>query len=77
MLWFPDQGFFLWIPMSAADADGVNPNGYETLLANLLRAFFINGNPTFINWPRTLLGNPLDCTILDSRVFDNFVLADE
>ena len=49
MLWFPDQGFFLWIPMSAADADGVNPNGYETLLANLLRAFFINGNPTFIN----------------------------
>ena len=63
--------------MSAADADSVNPNGYETLLANLLRAFFINGNPTFINWPRTLLGNPVDCTILDSRVFDNFVLADE
>ena len=38
---FPDPCIFLCIPASAADADAVNPNGINTLLANGLIIFFI------------------------------------
>ena len=33
--------------------------------------------PVFINGPKILPKNLLDCPILDSWVFDNFILADE
>ena len=39
--------FFLCIPASAADAAAVNPKGINTLLANGLTTFFIEGNPVF------------------------------
>ena len=39
--------FFLCIPTSAADAAAVNCKGINTLLANDLITFFINGNPVF------------------------------
>ena len=35
------------------------------------------GKPVFSNGPISLTRNPLDYTILDSWVFDNFVLADK
>ena len=48
---------------SAADAAAVNPKGIETLLANSLITFFINGNPIFSNGPINLPKNPPDCII--------------
>ena len=48
----------------------------KTLLANGLSTF-IKGKPVFSNDPRSLPRTPSDCTILDSWVFDNFILADE
>ena len=57
---------FLYIPASAADAAAVNPNGTETVLANDLITFFINGNPVFSNGPRSLPRSPPDCIILDN-----------
>ena len=57
--------FFLCIPASAADA-AVNPKGINTLLANGLITFFINGNPVFSNGPSNLLRNPPDCIIFDN-----------
>ena len=53
---------------SVAGAAAVNPNDIKT--------YFINGNPTFDNGPVSLRKNSPDCTILDSSVFDNFILAD-
>ena len=41
----PDPNIFLSIPVSAADADAVNPKGM--LLANGVITFFINGKPVF------------------------------
>ena len=57
--------FFLCIPVSAADAAAVNPNGIKTILANGLITFFINGNPVFRNGSKSLPRNPPDCMILD------------
>ena len=37
----------------------------------------IKGKPVFSNGSRSLLRNPSDCTILESWVFENFILADE
>ena len=42
------------------------------LLANGLTIFSIKGSG-----PKSLLGNPLYCTILCNWIFDNFILADE
>ena len=36
-----DQNIFLWIAVSAADADAANPNGIKTLLANGLSTFLL------------------------------------
>ena len=66
-----------WIPASVADTAIVNSNGNRTLLANGLSTFFIRGKPVFSNGPRSLLKNPPNCFILDSWVFNNFILADE
>ena len=41
-----------------------------------LSKVFIKDNLVFSNGPRSLPRNPLDCTILGSSVFDNFILAD-
>ena len=49
-----DPKSFLYIPVSAADATAVNPNGIRTLLANGLIIFFINGDPVVGNRPRSL-----------------------
>ena len=59
-----DNKIFLCIPGSAVDAAAVNPNEIETLLANGLITFFINGNPVVSNGPRSLPINPPDCIIL-------------
>ena len=69
----PDPKIFLCISSSAADAAPVNPKGIQTLLANGLITFFINGNPVFSNGSRILARNPPYCTILDNRVFDNLI----
>ena len=65
------------IPASAADAAAVNPKGINTLLANGLIKFFINGNPVFSNGPNDLPINPPDCIVFDNWVFDNLISADE
>ena len=67
----------LWIPASVTGVATVNPNGIKTLLVNGVSIFFINSKSTLINDWRNLIRNPLDCIMLDSRVFDNFMLVDE
>ena len=57
--------FFFSIPSPAAAAPAVNPRGIETLLANSLITFFINGNLAFSNGPSNLPRNSPDCIILD------------
>ena len=69
--------FFLWVLVSAADAAAFNPEGIKTFLAYYMSIFFINDNLIFNNWPRSLPRNRLRCTILDSWLFDDFILADE
>ena len=49
------------IPASAADAAAVNPKGINTLLANGLMIFFINGNPVFNKGPSNLTKKPPEC----------------
>ena len=56
----PEPSIFFCIPVSAADAAAVNPNGIKTLLANGFITFFINGNPVFNNGPRNLPRNSPD-----------------
>ena len=38
---------------------------------------FINGNRAFNNEPRTLPGNPPDCIIWDTWVFDSLISVDD
>ena len=47
------------------------------MLANVISTLFVNGKLIFINGPGSLCRNPLNCTILDSWVFEHFVLANE
>ena len=72
----PDPKTFFGIAASVANPAAANPNGL-ILLANGLRTFFIKGKPGFSNSLRSLPENPLDCPILESWVFDYFILADE
>ena len=58
---FPDPNIFLCIPASAADAAAVIHKGINTLLANRVITFFINGNPAFNKGPSNLPKNPPDC----------------
>ena len=55
----PDPNIFLCIPASAADAAALNPKGINTLFANGLITFFINGDPVN-NGPNNLPKNPPD-----------------
>ena len=73
----PDPNILLLVAASVADADAVNPNGSETLLANCLSTFHVKGNPVFSNGPKRLPKNPPDCSILCTWVFDDFLLAKE
>ena len=73
---WPDPKIFLCILASAADATAIYPNGIKTLLANGLIVLFIFGNPFLSNRPKSLPRNPLDCIILDNRVFDNLISLD-
>ena len=52
--------FILYIPVSAADADAVNPNDIKTFSANI-STFFIRRKPYFSNGLRSIARNPLDC----------------
>ena len=62
----PDPNIFLCIPASAADAAAVSPKGINTLLANGVITFFINGNPVFNKGPSNLPKNPPDYIIFDN-----------
>ena len=73
----PIWGIFLCIPVSDDDAAALYLNGIKTLVANGLSTFFIKGKPAFSTGPRSLTRNPADCTILDSWVFNNFILGHE
>ena len=52
------------ISASVADAAAVNPKGINTLFANGLITFFINGNPVFNKRPSNLPKNAPDWIIL-------------
>ena len=62
----PDPNIFLCIPASAADAAAVSLKGINTLLANGVITFFINGNPVFNKGPSNLPKNYRDCIIFDN-----------
>ena len=46
-------------------------------LANGLSTFFLKDTPIFNNFPGSLPRNPPKCIILDSWVFNKFIIADE
>ena len=62
--------------MSAANATAVKPSGIKIHSTNNLCTYFINGKPNFVNI-QNLPRNPLDCSVLESSVFDNFVVANK
>ena len=72
-----DPNTFLCILASADHSAGVNPDGVKTFLANGPGTVFIKGKPVFSNGCKSLPRNRHDSSILDSWVFDNFILADE
>ena len=66
VIFVPEPNALLCIPASAADTAELHPTGVETLLANGLISFFINGNRVFSNGLRCLLRSPPQCIILDN-----------
>ena len=76
MLAYPIKMFF-WIAVCVPDAAVVNPNGTKTFLANSLSTFPIKGKPVFSNGTKSLIRNSPNCAILDSWVYEIFLLADE
>ena len=74
---FPDPNIFLCIPASSADAPAVYPKGINTLLANGLITFFINGNPVFSKGPSNLPKNPPDSILFGNWVFKSLMPIDE
>ena len=76
-VFLPDPKILFFIDELVADTATVNANGIKTLLANGLSAFFIKDKAVFSNSPKFLSKNPLDFSILWTRNFDTFVLADE
>ena len=65
------------MPAPVPDAAVVNPSGIKTLCANRWSTCFNNGKLTFVNGPRRLQIKPPGCIILDSRIFEHFLLADD
>ena len=74
---FPHPNILLCIPASAAHAASVNCKGINTLFANGVITFFINGNPVFNKVPSNLRRNSPDCIIFYKGVFEDLILADE
>ena len=72
-----DPKYLFWIAASVAEVTAFNQKGAEMLLHNGLSKFLIKGRPAFSNGPECLLRNSPNCIILDSLVFQNFILADE
>ena len=64
------------IPASAADVAAVNPKGINTLFANGLITYFINGNPVLNKGPSILLKKLPDVIILLIYVFEGFISVD-
>ena len=73
----PDQKNFFWIAASVVNTAAFNSSGNKTIPDYGLCTFLINGKGIFTNGSRSLLKNPLDCTILDRWDFENFILAGE
>ena len=65
------------IPASTADAAAISPKGINTLLANCVITFFVNGNPVFNKGPRNLPKNSPDYISFDNRVFENLISTNE
>ena len=61
----------------AAGASAVSTNGIKTFLVIDLNTFFIKRKSFFINGTRSIPKNLPDSSVLDSWVFNNFILADE
>ena len=61
----------------AAGGPAVHANAIKMLLAKSISTFFIKGKLVFSNGPGSLTRNSPDCTLLDNRVFDNFILANK
>ena len=59
-VFIPDPILFLKIAAFTVDAAAVNPNGYETLLANGFSMFLIKSYPVFHNVSITLPKNASD-----------------
>ena len=64
------------IPESAADAAAVNPKGINTLWANGLITFFINGNPVCNKGPSNLPKKTPDWIILLIYALESFISVD-
>ena len=73
----PDPKIFFWLAAFVADAAAVSPYGIKTLLAHGLSTFLFKDKLVFSNDLKSLPKNPPNCTILDSWIFENFILADE
>ena len=64
------------IPASAADAAAVNPKGVNTIFANGLITFFLNGNPVFNKGLSSLPKKPPDLIILLICALESFISVD-
>lgn len=64
------------MPTSVAAA-AISSNGFKLFSANGWRTFSFNDKATFVNCPRSLSINQLDCIIFDVLVFVNFKLTDK
>ena len=71
-----DPKILLCILASAADAAAVNHKLTKMVLANGFSTFFIKDKKVFSNCSWSHSRYPANCTIFDSSVLDNFVLAD-
>ena len=70
---FLDPNIFLCIPASAAHAAAVNPKSINTLFANGLIIFFINGNPVFNKGENILPKKPQDWINLLICFLESFI----
>ena len=66
---------FLLITVSTNDSDAASCNGMSKLLASKIITLFIDGDPIFINDPRSLPRKPYDCIIFKICAANSFILA--
>ena len=72
----PDPSVFFWMAVYVADAAAINLNSIKTLLVNDLFIIFIKGTPALSNGQWILSRNSPNYTVLDSLVFEIFLVAD-